>query len=657
MEHGTHSMEQKNTMMKNNKMKSKIKFQNQSRFFLLKSRRAIIAISSITILLFFLINTPFLNNFIRTAFAADLSAIVGSSGADIYLTPGNYTFTGNLTIPAGKTLHYERGAVITVGAGQTLSINGATSGDPLYKIFQDSSGDLSKGVKFANGITVEVRPEWWGGATTGSQAEADNISNAIEKAIHSHNNFKTTIVFSNGNYHISRPIVLVGSVSLQGQGGFGSGNWGVGTLIRPKNGIGKINLVEDSTSLSSDQSSEISYISFGGAYTTNNIFNFTHGISNWKIHDCGTLETADWSVNMVNVNNVKIERNFFAGNAVGVIHVSGRDVQINFNEIPTNQEFGVFLDGCQNCTLNGNIIFGDGGDVTNLGKAYLTKAIYAKDSPGAVVTGNRTDNWDIGILIDNSPGIYKYNSELGDLIQGIRIENNLSDLDVTKNYISVGSCISPYSIDNRIFGGDSSWQRFFVDPDAKSLVFKDNFLDLWNAAVVAGIIDAAKLNKLKLFWEKYAKEPNENCYGMFIDGNDTGSGKFTDNNFQSSLKGTILYKANSSSGDFSEIEDNFGIGEASDFPVLASASSPEVVVSNQWKTENVSHTEISDFMKASVGKEILIIFGDSNTVIKFSSGSALRGHGGTDWSPKKGDHMRCTKQKTYWFCECFDNTP
>ena len=202
--------------------------------------------------------------FINTAFAADLSAIVASSGSDINLTAGSYAFSGDLTIPAGKTLRYERGAVIHINAGQTLNIAGGMD-DHLYQIFDDQSGDLSKGVKFSAGNIVDVRPEWWG-------ARADLVdygdfvdgvpkwdlmgvnTNAINQAINSHVDYKTNVIFSAGTYLVKDTITMKGSTSL-----IGNGESTIEGAPRVSNGTA---LLTDSAPLSPDQQSEISGINF-----------------------------------------------------------------------------------------------------------------------------------------------------------------------------------------------------------------------------------------------------------------------------------------------------------------------------------------------------------------------------------------------------------
>jgi len=64
-------------------------------------------------------------------------AITSASGADrtVFLTPGNWDISDNLTIPSNINLKYIFGAYTTIAAGKTLTING-TIDAPLYNIFR-----------------------------------------------------------------------------------------------------------------------------------------------------------------------------------------------------------------------------------------------------------------------------------------------------------------------------------------------------------------------------------------------------------------------------------------------------------------------------------------------------------------------------------------
>ena len=66
-------------------------------------------------------------------------AITSASGADrtVFLTPGNWSISDNLTIPSNINIKYIFGAYTTIASGKTLTING-TIDAPLYNIFRGS---------------------------------------------------------------------------------------------------------------------------------------------------------------------------------------------------------------------------------------------------------------------------------------------------------------------------------------------------------------------------------------------------------------------------------------------------------------------------------------------------------------------------------------
>ena len=136
------------------------------------------------------------------------------------------------------------------------------------------------------------------------------------------------------------------------------------------------------------------------------------------------------------------------------------------------------------------------------------------------------------------------------------------------------------------------------------------------------------------------------------------NGSIADNVFSAWDQGNINYTADNSTGNYPNIKNNYGIDLGDSFPVLEQSSSPSVAISPKWKTNNSSSATISDFSKASDGKEIFVEFGDSNTTVQFSGDTHLKGNlGMDDWHPLAGNHMRCTKEGAYWYCECFNNTP
>jgi parallel beta-helix repeat protein len=102
------------------------------------------------------------------------------------------------------------------------------------------------------------------------------------------------------------------------------------------------------------------------------------------------------------------------------------------------------------------------------------------------------------------------------------------------------------------------------------------------------------------------------------------------------------------------VEDNVGVDLQCDFPLLAQNGTPDIRLAKRWKTTNPKPLTITDFVGGCRGKEILVIFGDSQTTLKFSVESRLKGNRGADWRPSPGDHLRAVKgDDGFWYCECF----
>ncbi len=130
------------------------------------------------------------------------------------------------------------------------------------------------------------------------------------------------------------------------------------------------------------------------------------------------------------------------------------------------------------------------------------------------------------------------------------------------------------------------------------------------------------------------------------------------NMITNNVAGAINFKVAGVSNDYPLIEDNVGIDRQCDPPVLSvNSSTPLVTISKKWKTGNTSGTSITNFEGGDNGKEILVFFNDVYTTIKFNGSKLLIGHGGMDWKPAVGDHMRAVKVNNYWYCECFQNRP
>jgi len=105
-----------------------------------------------------LANEKWLND---SLYGGDLGAAItaiGSAKTVLSLPAGNWPAASNLTVPANLTLKLAPGAVLAVGTGATLTINGPLEAG-LYQIF--SCAGTGK-VTFGQGSVKETYAEWWG---------------------------------------------------------------------------------------------------------------------------------------------------------------------------------------------------------------------------------------------------------------------------------------------------------------------------------------------------------------------------------------------------------------------------------------------------------------------------------------------------------------
>lgn len=90
------------------------------------------------------------------------AALAALASGHYYVGAGTYKVTtaGTVTVPAGVTLEFERGALLDVGSSTTLVIAGAVVAGS-FQIFRHTAGTSASDVRFT-GTTREVRASWWG---------------------------------------------------------------------------------------------------------------------------------------------------------------------------------------------------------------------------------------------------------------------------------------------------------------------------------------------------------------------------------------------------------------------------------------------------------------------------------------------------------------
>ena len=140
-------------------------------------------------------------------------ATVGSTEATIYLAPSNWIITANLTIPSNITFKPERGALLVINSGKTLTINGPLDAGS-YQIFSGSGS-----VQFGPGSVQAILPQWFGAKADGATDDSAAIQaafNSVTLATY----YGWRVHFPNGIYYVASAVNLPGLVSDWANGAY-----------------------------------------------------------------------------------------------------------------------------------------------------------------------------------------------------------------------------------------------------------------------------------------------------------------------------------------------------------------------------------------------------------------------------------------------------
>lgn len=95
-------------------------------------------------------------------------------------------------------------------------------------------------------------------------------------------------------------------------------------------------------------------------------------------------------------------------------------------------------------------------------------------------------------------------------------------------------------------------------------------------------------------------------------------------------------------------------------PVLTATSgdeTPSVAKTRIVKTSNTTGTAaLRDLDDGVEGMTVGVVFGDSNTQVKFATATGLVGNAGVNWDTVTDDHMTCWRIGEKWHCDISDNT-
>jgi hypothetical protein len=92
----------------------------------------------------------------------DAVAAIGAAKVTLRVPAGIHSINNNLTLPATLALRLERGAILSVASGNTLTINGPFAAG-IYQVFSCTGTGR---VVFGDGAVSGVYAEWWGENTT-----------------------------------------------------------------------------------------------------------------------------------------------------------------------------------------------------------------------------------------------------------------------------------------------------------------------------------------------------------------------------------------------------------------------------------------------------------------------------------------------------------
>ena len=122
-------------------------------------------------------------------------ASAGSSQATLRFAPGNWVISEPLVFPKNITLGIERGAILSLGPGVKITINGEIAAG-FYQIFS------GPGRVDGNIMARFIYPQWWGAQGDGVTDDYEAIAKAASAAT------GKVLYFKHGIYLTSRMIVL-----------------------------------------------------------------------------------------------------------------------------------------------------------------------------------------------------------------------------------------------------------------------------------------------------------------------------------------------------------------------------------------------------------------------------------------------------------------
>lgn len=126
---------------------------------------------------------------------------IGSNTVSIWLAPGTWTISDNLTIPSNVGVVVPDGTTLSISSGKTLTVNGRFYAGNTQCV--SGSGTMA----LAATSVAFVKPEWWG----------DHTSAALQSAVTAAGTMGGGVVLCDaGTYTISSMVTVPSNVSISG---------------------------------------------------------------------------------------------------------------------------------------------------------------------------------------------------------------------------------------------------------------------------------------------------------------------------------------------------------------------------------------------------------------------------------------------------------
>jgi hypothetical protein len=378
---------------------------------------------------------------------AQAIATIGSAKKTLFVpASGVFTVSSDLTIPSNIALEVSQGAFIQIPSGVTLHIQGPFIAG-AYQVFQDNSGDLTKGVKFARTCgLVFVRPEWWGALGNGQLDCAPAITQAINSAdlipgsIYRN---RIPVQFGRGTYECNSTINLVDSITLSGDLSAG----GATVLVTPNNvswpliagnNTGNICLNNITFKSGAGGTGKLIYLYGGGRC----------GVIQGCSFDTSSYPTdgQSWALYLYNHFRIQVYNNYFSGGG------------------------GAYMYGCDSWFYN-NQMKGPGQQNAPGSMALALEGVGSAHS-------NTIDGWYTGIFMASNNALMLMNNKVSHCVYALRNSGNLNTVGAGG---ASGSIIGN-TLTNNVYG-------YTCDRGAKGVIIENNQF-IGNNCVYCGPVPA-----------------------------------------------------------------------------------------------------------------------------------------------------------------------